>query len=291
MRREIVIVMAALLLMGTATRSFAQASVGVRGYVTYGSTWFAAKESFEAVADTSTQTGIGGGGSVSGLWRGLFVDVGMSQQSLDGERVFLNSDSVYRLGVPLTVTLRPIDVAAGWRFFAGRLSPYVAGGVTFVSYEETASFAEAGDDVSEQKSGGLVLGGVDLAIIRWLHVGGEVRYRAVSGVLGVGGVSAALGDDQLGGILSRIPRLRGTIGTIRSVSAFQRTSDSFEVVGARWRSKMSRGDGPTARQENDPAGQTDRKVQKGAHALFSLIAGRPLKGPAAARISRPCGEA
>ena len=91
MRREIVIATAALLLMGTATRSSAQTRVGVRGYFTYGSTSFAAGDSFEAVADTSTQTGMGGGGSVSGLWRGLFVDVGVSQQRVDGERVFLNA--------------------------------------------------------------------------------------------------------------------------------------------------------------------------------------------------------
>jgi hypothetical protein len=37
-------------------------------------------------------------------------------------------------------------------------------------------------------------------VVRLVSVGGEFRYRAVDGVLGLGGVSQVFGDDQLGGL-------------------------------------------------------------------------------------------
>lgn len=178
--------------------AYAQSSIGARGYATFGSTSFAAADSFDAVAGTSSDAGWGGGGTVTGLWRGLFVDVGLSQQRLDGQRVFLNAGTVYPLDIPLSVTMQPIDLAAGWRF-AQRVSPFAGAGFTSISYKETGGFAGAGDDVDERKSGLLVLGGVDVGVVRWLHVGGEVRYRNVSGIIGGAGVSSAFGDDQLGG--------------------------------------------------------------------------------------------
>jgi hypothetical protein len=178
----------------------AQSNVGARAYVTYGPSFFSAADSFEAVAGSSRQEGWGGGGQVTGLWRGLFLDVAVAQQTIDGERVFVSAGTVYRLGIPLTVRVRPVDVAAGWRFLANRISPYVGGGLTVVSYRETSPFADAGDDVRDQQPGALVLGGVDVAVARWLFVGGEVRYRVADGILGVGGASQAFGEDDLGGV-------------------------------------------------------------------------------------------
>jgi opacity protein-like surface antigen len=188
-------------LLVNADAALAQSSIGGRGYVTYGTTAFGAGDSFEAVTGTSTKSGLGGGGTITGLWRGVFVDVAVSQQKLKGERVFMDAETVYRLGIPLTVRLRPIDVAAGWRFTVagGRVSPFAGVGASVVSYKETSSFAQSGDDISEQKTGALVLGGVDVAVWKWIHVGGDVRYRAVTGVLGLDGVSEVFNEDQLGG--------------------------------------------------------------------------------------------
>jgi opacity protein-like surface antigen len=187
-----------LWLVGTGA-SFAQSTIGGRGYITYGTTVFTAADSFEAVDGKGRQNGPGGGGTITGLWRGVFVDVAFSQQRFEGQRVFVDAGTVYPLGIPLTVKLRPIDVATGWRFAAGRVSPYAGAGVTLISYKESGAFAQAGDDVSEQKAGALVLGGLDVAIVKWAHVGADLRYRMVSGVLGLGGVSSMFGDDQLGG--------------------------------------------------------------------------------------------
>jgi hypothetical protein len=68
-----------------------------------------------------------------------------------------------------------------------------------MSYKEESDFAAAGDDVDEQKTGGVVLAGVDFPLGHLIRLGGEFRYRAVAGVLGAGGVSQLLGEDKLGG--------------------------------------------------------------------------------------------
>jgi hypothetical protein len=169
-------------------------------YVTYGSTQFAAADTLDAVTGSSGASGFGVGGSVQRLWRDLFVDVAFSQQKIDGERVFVHEGETFRLGIPIEIRFRPLDVVGGWRFRAGRLSPYAGGGLTWMSYRERSAFAAAGDDVDEGKAGGVILGGVDVDVLRLLRVGGELRYRTVNGVLGRGGASDLFGEDDLGGV-------------------------------------------------------------------------------------------
>jgi outer membrane protein with beta-barrel domain len=186
----------------SATSAVAQTRFTPRGYVTYGSTVLSATESFEAVTGESSKTGVGGGGALLGIWRGVFVDVGASQQSLDGERVFVDSGTVYKLGIPVTIKLRPIDLAVGWRFTFRRmrkLSPYAGVGASFISYKETSEFAASGENVDDSKSGAFYLAGADYAVMRWIHAGVEYRYRSVKGVLGTAGVSDLFNEDQLGG--------------------------------------------------------------------------------------------
>jgi opacity protein-like surface antigen len=177
----------------------AQSGLGARGFVTFGSSSFAASESFEAVAGTSRASGWGGGGTVVGLWRGVFVDVAVSLHDLDGERVFVDGGTVYGLGIPVEISIRPLDVAAGWRAALGRVSPYAGAGLSFVSYKERADFALSGDDVDAQESGPLILAGLDISLMRFLFAGVDFRYRSVGGILGAGGVSQVFGEDQLGG--------------------------------------------------------------------------------------------
>lgn len=187
------------LILAIPSNSAGQSTLGARGYVTFGSSSVAASDSLKAVAGTSRDSGWGGGGSVTGLWRGIFVDVAVSEQQFDGQRLFVHAGTVYPLGIPLDITIRPIDLAAGWRQTRGRFSPYAGAGLSFVSYKERGDFAIAGDDVDEQKSGALILGGVDIQIWKFLFAGFDVRYRSVSGVLGQGGVSDIFAEDQIGG--------------------------------------------------------------------------------------------
>src|SRR5215510_3391360 len=172
-------------IFGVCAEQSAAQGVSPSAYLTYGSTRFAAIESFEAITGSASQSGIGFGGRLDGLWRGLFADVGFSQQKLDGRRVFLSGDTVFALGIATEITYRPIDLAAGWQFGFNRVRPYVGGGASFLSYKEEADFAQAGDDVDERRIGALLIAGVDVAVVPHLRIGGELRYRAISGVLGV----------------------------------------------------------------------------------------------------------
>ena len=121
---------------------------------------------------------------------------------MDGERAFVFNDEVFQLGIPLKITMTPIDVVGGWRIGVGGRHPYatyLGAGVTSVTYKETADFAGAGDDVDERRTGFVALLGVEVSVSKWIHVRGEGRYRRVTDILGVGGVSAAFEEDQLGG--------------------------------------------------------------------------------------------
>ncbi|HXW06366.1 MAG TPA: hypothetical protein VD833_14100 [Vicinamibacterales bacterium] len=182
----------------------ARTGLGVRAYGTYGSMSFAASETFEAVAGSRNSTNFGGGATVTGLWRNLFVDVGLARSKVDGQRVFVDGTTVYELGIPLEVTVTPLDIAAGWRVGQGRVSTFVGGGVTSLLYEETDPFADPDENVSERKTGGLALLGVDVEVFRWVFVGGEIRYRAVNGILGAGGASDAFGEDEIGGFAAAL---------------------------------------------------------------------------------------
>lgn len=149
---------------------------------------------------------IGGGVQLVRLWKNLFADLSVTQTRVQGERVFIDGDTVYKLGIPLEVRLRPIDVAVGWRVQGNsrRTAAYIGAGVSHVRYAETSKFAEAGDNISDGRTGGIMLFGVDVSAVPWIAVGGEVRYRIATGVLGVGGASAAFSEKNLGGLAASV---------------------------------------------------------------------------------------
>ncbi len=159
-----------------------------------------ATDSFTAITGSDSVGSFGGGVQVTNLWRGLFAEVSVERASVDGERVFVHGGEVFSLGIPLKLTTRPVDVIGGWRSQAvGRYTTFVGAGMTFVSYEETSDFADADENVNEHYRGIVALGGVEVYVWRWVHVRGEVRYRRVYDVLGIGGVSAEFGETRLGG--------------------------------------------------------------------------------------------
>ena len=178
----------------------AQPRIGFRGYITFGTARLAANDTFEAVAEPQSGA-IFGGVQVTNIWKNAFADVSASQLSLDGERVFVDNRRVFELGIPLEVTMRPVDIAGGWRLalMRGRIFPYLGAGLTYMQYEETSEFAGSGENVSESKTGPLVIGGVDVRVWRWVSAGGEFRWRRVRGILGESGVSSEFGEDDAGG--------------------------------------------------------------------------------------------
>jgi opacity protein-like surface antigen len=190
---------------------------GVSGFVDLGQSSFTAKDSFEAILDTASGPFFGGGGQVN-LPLNLFARVDVTRFRKDGERAFVSNGDVFKLGIPTTITVMPIEVTGGYRreFRLGRgpargakpgarpsegfrLIPYVGGGAGVVKYKETADFAQAGDDVDESFTSYHFLGGVEVPLWKFVGVGAEYHHRWVPDALGTGGVSAEFNETDLGG--------------------------------------------------------------------------------------------
>jgi opacity protein-like surface antigen len=160
-----------------------------------------APRSVEAVTGSNKLPAYGGGLQVTNFWHGLFAELSADWSSVDGERVFVFEDEVFRLGIPVEIRATSIDVLGGWRVaLGGRVTPYGGAGITFLRYQETSEFADPDENVSERSAGLVAVGGLEVTVVRRLHVGAEVRYRRVENVLGAGGVSAHFGEAAFGGV-------------------------------------------------------------------------------------------
>jgi hypothetical protein len=195
-----VAVLVVLTLVATSSEAAAQGRVSLSGYGFFGDVRLDAAQTFEAVSDTSHARLLGGGFQITNLWKSVFVDVAVSRLTIDGERIFIDNGAVQPLGIPLEISMLYADVAAGWRDVKGRLSSYVGGGVSRLRYRETSEFAQPEENVTESGTGVLFLAGVDFGLFRWVRVGGELRYRRISGVLGSGGASEKFDEDSAGGV-------------------------------------------------------------------------------------------
>jgi len=182
--------------------------VGVRGFGMFGNITFTAKNSFETVLDTSNGPIFGGGGQVLLPW-GLYVDVGAWRFAQTGERVFIapNGD-VFKLGIPVEITITPIELTGGVRFVTitrrRNVVPFIGAGYSAYRYEETSELADPAENTDERFNGFHVSGGVDYLVRRWLGIGGEVAWSSVADAIGQSGVSAHFREDNLGGTSIRL---------------------------------------------------------------------------------------
>jgi hypothetical protein len=160
-----------------------------------------ARRSAAAVFDGS-RGGAAFGGSLRLTVRGgAFVGVGARYFRKEGQRVFLTDPEgpIAFLGHPLQVRLIPVYGMLGYRFTTGRrLFPYLAvgGGVTL--FRERSTIGSETETVTSSKATGLAAGGVDFVAGR-LTLGLEASWSTVPDSLGVGGVSAIYGEDDIGG--------------------------------------------------------------------------------------------
>jgi hypothetical protein len=188
--------------------------IGVDFFAQVGNTSFTASESFEAILDSSSGSVFGGGGQIR-LPFNLFARIDVSRFRRDGERVFVSSGDVFKLGIPTTITVTPIEITGGYRHelsfgrrtkgaSAFRLVPFGGGGAGRLQYKERADFSIAGDDVEESFTSYHVIGGVEAPIWRWIGAGFEYQHRWVPDAIGHGGVSAEFNEDDLGGGTFRV---------------------------------------------------------------------------------------
>ena len=183
----------------------ARLEIGVRGFATLGNITFQAQDSFDAILERHAGPIIGGGAQVL-LPRDIFVEVAASRFTQQGERVFVTATGeVFRLGIPVDVTITPLEITGGWRFRKWpRVVPYGGVGYSSYGYRETSDFAGPNEDVEERFGGFHVVGGAEYQALRWLAVGGEIVWASVPDALNNGGVSAAFGEDNLGGRTLRV---------------------------------------------------------------------------------------
>ena len=170
-----------------------------------------AQTTFKAVFDSATAAAWGGGVDVV-FNRKVFVDLAISRMTKTGERAFLDNGQAFTLGIPLRMTLTPVEVVAGYRFRARsrlrsrrtRVFPYVGVGIGWYQYREAADFAAAGDDVDARATGFVAMGGAEMRVSRWASVSADAHYTKVPGILGAGGLSKDAGESDLGGIAARV---------------------------------------------------------------------------------------
>jgi opacity protein-like surface antigen len=180
--------------------------LSVRGFGDLGLTRFAASDTFQATLGSSTGGFFGGGVEVV-LPQRFFVNFRVSRFQKTGERVFVDGDEVFPLGIEMKVGLRPVELTGGYRFQPrGNLIPFVGGGVGWHRYSEESDFAQPDEDVSETFTGYHALGGVEYRMSRWFGIAGEAQWTTIGDALGSGLTSASevYGESNLGGLGFRV---------------------------------------------------------------------------------------
>jgi len=200
---------ALLALVAPAASAQDEPSLSIRPFVFGSIQGFSAVDSFDAVFGKSYAPLFGGGVQVV-VHDQFFVELAASRFKQTGERAFISNGQSFRLGIPLTATLTPFEVTAGYRFkVSPSIRPYVAAGAGTYQYKETSSFSDPGEDVDVRHAGFVLNGGADFRLHPWIRVGADVQYTHVPGILGVTGVSAQAGESDLGGLAARFKFIVG----------------------------------------------------------------------------------
>jgi outer membrane protein W len=143
---------------------------------------------------------------------GPFVEATASRFREEGHRAFFSNGRAFQLGIPLTATITPFEISAGYRFHlkqSPRVLPYVAAGAGSYAYQETSSFSDPADDVDTRHVGFLANAGAEFRLSRWVGLAVDVQYTHVTGIIGTAGVSEQAGESDLGGIAGRFKLVVG----------------------------------------------------------------------------------
>lgn len=184
----------------------------IGGYGMIGLMNFTAADSFDVIVGSPSGMIFGGGARVNLPYGGLFVDVGAWRFGAEGERTFIFEGEEFDLGIPVEVTVIPVEFSAGWQFRlrrAPQFRPYVGGGFSSYGYTESSEFATDAENVDERFSGFHLLGGAEYRVSRIVALAGEATWTTVPDALGEGGVSAAFDETDLGGISFRLKVIIG----------------------------------------------------------------------------------
>jgi outer membrane protein W len=186
-------------------------AISIRPFVMATDQSFAAIDTFDAAFGKTYFPFFGGGVQVV-VNDGFFGELSASRFRQTGERAYLSGGKAFKLGIPLTATITPVEVTGGYRFRLRnlpRVRPYASAGFGSYGYQETSSFSEAGEDVDTRHTGFVVNGGAEFRLHRWVGLAVDVQYSHVPGILGNGGVSQQAGESDLGGVAARFKLVVG----------------------------------------------------------------------------------
>jgi hypothetical protein len=179
----------------------------IRGFATAGPTLFTAKQSFETILGSSSGLMYGGGAQLV-LANGVFVLGGYERYKKTGSRVLVSGTQYFTLPVKEQVVVTPIHLTVGFRDYKRKsIVPYLGFGIGWQQLRETAS--DSGESERKGHVSGHVLVGVERPLAPWFTVAGELQWTSAPKTIGQTGVSAALGEDNLGGITLRIKMIVG----------------------------------------------------------------------------------
>ena len=188
-------------------------AVALRPYFELSRQQFSADNTFDNVFG-ETSAPFWGAGLQAAFWKGrIYGEAGLSRLAsspLEGERVFVSGNSIFKLGIPLRSTIKPWKVAGGYRFHLSRLViPYAGAGLASYSYSEESDFAAPEENFEGDGAGPLYQFGVEVRVHRWVGVTVGAERTSVTGILGNGGLSGLYttggldegrdGEDDLGG--------------------------------------------------------------------------------------------
>jgi len=184
---------------------------------------FSAQDTFDAAFGGTTESFFGGGLNIT-QDDTVYLELTASRFKKTGELAFYNNGDVFRLGIPMTVTITPFELTAGYRFHRrqrrlpssntratvpSRFIPYVGGGFGLYRYEQTSEFATDDENVDTRHAGVILEGGVEIRLHQWIGLGVDLRYNYVPGILGEGGISQLADENDLGGIAARVKLVVG----------------------------------------------------------------------------------
>ena len=200
------------ILCGSSAASYAQEAprISLRPFVEASAERLAAVHSFEATFGEAVEPFFGGGVQVAFRDR-YFLEVAASRFKKTGDQVFVSGGQVFRLGIPMTATVTPLEVTGGYRFHPKRrgrpldwIVPYLGAGVGRYSYRQTSDFANPDENVDTQHAGFLVTGGAEFRLSRWIGVAADLAYTYIPGILGSDpSVSHEFNENDLGGLAGR----------------------------------------------------------------------------------------
>jgi opacity protein-like surface antigen len=198
------------LLFATPAAAQVPPLISIRPFVTISEERLAAANTFEAIFGTANEPLYGGGLQVTERDR-FYVELSASKFRQTGQRAFRTSDGqVFHVGIPLTATLTPLELTGGYRYHRWKhVIPYGGAGVGWYRYTESSSFSTGAENVNTRHAGVLVEGGAEIRLHRWLGVAVDARYTHVPGILGTGGISKDVSENDIGGVAARIKVIVG----------------------------------------------------------------------------------